>query len=436
MSNEIVGLVGIAVLLVLLQFRVSIALSLILVSFVGIWTVVGERPAWGIISAVPYEFVAQWTLTAVPMFLLMGYVCYHAGLTKGIFDVCRVWLSRLPGGLAVASIFASGAFSSVTGSSVACAAAMGRIAVPEMISRRYDPALATGTIAAAGTLGALIPPSILLMLFGIMAEVPINLLFIGGLAAGLMTLVSYILVVVIRAWINPALAPRTDESMALRDKLLLLWQAWPILLIIVVVHGGLGVGLFTATEAGAVGAMIAFLFAFAKGSLNREVFWKSIMDTISTTGSIFIITVGASLLARFLALSGTADLITGSIIGLGSDPWMLILGAIVLYLVLGTFLEPLGTMVLTLPILLPIFIAADINLLWFGVVLAKLLEIGMVTPPVGLNVFVIKSVVGNLASLTTIYRGIVWFLVADMVVVAIMVFWPDTITYLPSLITH
>ena len=184
MSDVEIGFVGIGILVTLIALRVPIGVSLIGVSFFGIWAIVGDRAAWGILGVVPYSFAATWQLSSVPMFLLMGFFCFHAGLTKGLFDAARVWLSGLPGGLAVAAVFGAAGFAAVTGSSVACAAAMGRIAVPEMMRYRYDVSLATGTVAAAGTIGALIPPSILMILYGIIAEVPISQLFLGGVGAG------------------------------------------------------------------------------------------------------------------------------------------------------------------------------------------------------------------------------------------------------------
>ncbi len=219
MSNEIIGLAGLGVLVLMLLARIPVGISLIAVSFGGIWTLIGPRPAWGILSAVPYDFAAKWTLSSVPMFLLMGFVCFHAGLTRGLFEACRSWMARLPGGLAIASVLGSAGFAAVTGSSVACAAAMGRIAVPEMLRARYDAAIATGSIAAAGTLGALIPPSILLILFGVFAEAPIGKLFIGGIGAGVVTALLYIAVIWIRATLDPSVAPRLDERPPLAERL-------------------------------------------------------------------------------------------------------------------------------------------------------------------------------------------------------------------------
>ena len=428
-----IGLAGIGILLVLILLRFPVGVSLVAVSFGGIWTLVGLKPAWGILTAVPYDFGAKWALTSVPMFLLMGFCCFHAGLTQGLFDAARKWLSGLPGGLAVATVFGAAGFSAVTGSSVACAAAMGRIAVPEMMRNKYDASLATGTVAAAGTIGALIPPSILLILYGIFVQVPISKLFLGGVSAGLLTALAYVIVIIIRVKLNPELAPRVLEKASLREKLLALADTWPVILLVFGVFGGLFAGIFTPTEAGAVGALLAFAIAGIKGSLSWAKSRQALLETVQTTAVIFVIAIGALLLTRFLALSGASQFLSQLVIGLGADMFLLLLGIAIMYLVLGMFLEPLGAMLLTIPVLLPIFQDTGLSLIWFGVVLTKFLEIGMITPPIGLNVFVIKGVVGNLATTTTIFKGVLFFLLADLVVVSILMFFPEIVLYLPSL---
>src|SRR6056297_1360580 len=285
MTDIQIGLSGLGALVALLALRIPVGVSLIGVSFVGIWVLVGERVALSILTSTPYAFTAHWTLSSVPMFLLMGYFCYHAGLTKNLFDAARVWLARLPGGLAVATVFGAAGFAAVTGSSVACAAAMGRIAVPEMMRNNYDASLATGTVAVAGTIGALIPPSILLILFGIFAQVPISHLFMGGIGAGLLTAVAYALVIMIRATLNPALAPRVEEASTLREKFAALGDTWPVLLLVIGVFGGLFAGLFTPTEAGAVGAFLSFVIAGAKRTLTGGAARSALVETVQTTAA-------------------------------------------------------------------------------------------------------------------------------------------------------
>jgi tripartite ATP-independent transporter DctM subunit len=431
MSEIQIGLTGLAVLLGLIALRVPIGVALIGVSFTGIWMIMGWRVAWGALGIIPYNFASSWTLSSVPMFLLLGFICYHAQLTQGMFRAARLWLSGLPGGLAIAAIFGSAGFAAVSGSSVACSAAMGRIAVPEMMRHRDDPELATGTVAVAGTIGALIPPSIIMILYGIIAQVPITGLFLGGISAGLLTAAGYIVVVLIRVKLNPALAPDVNEVIPRGEKIAALKDTWPVILIMIGIFGGLFSGVFTPTEAGAVGASLACITALIKGTLSWNNFRNAVLETVLTTSALLIIAVGASLLTRFLALSGTCDYISAAVLGLDTSTFMIILGIVVIYLLLGMFLEPIGAMLLTLPIVLPILGATDYSLLWFGVVLTKLLEIGMITPPIGMNVFVIKGVVRDLVSTTAIFRGIFWFLIMDLAVLIFLISFPGFILYLP-----
>ena len=433
MSDVGIGLAGIGLLFLLLAMRVPIGMALVSVSFGGIWYLLGWKVAWSSLGLIPYQFAANWVLSSVPVFLLMGFVCYHAQLTQGLFRAARVWMSGVPGGLAIAAVFGSAGFAAVTGSSIACSAAMGRIAVPEMMRHRYDAQLATGTVAAAGTIGALIPPSILMILYGVIAQVAVTKLFLGGLVAGLLTALGYILVILIRVKLNPALAPQVREDVPLSEKMDALRDTWPVLAIMLGVFGGLFGGLFTPTEAGAVGAFLSCVVAIAKGTFTWKMFRTAAQETLVTTSALLIIGIGASLLSRFLALSGAGDWISTVVIDIGANPYMLLLAVTIMYLILGMFLEPLGMMLLTMPIVLPIIDAAGFSLIWFGVLLTKFLEIGMITPPIGMNVFVIKGVVGNLVTTSQIFRGIMWFLVADLILVLVMVLFPGIIMYLPNI---
>ena len=434
MTNVEIGLTGVAILFALVAMRVPIAFSLIAVSFAGLWIVGGERAAWGTLSLVPYTFAATWTMSSIPMFLMMGYICFAAGLTAGLFRFARLWTSALPGGLAIASIFGAAGFAAVAGSSVACSAAMGRIAIPEMTRYGYDPRLATGALAVAGTLGALIPPSILMILYGMIAQVSIGQLFLGGAVVGLVTALGYAVLIVIRVSLDPSLAPRVEEEVTWRMRFAAFRDVAPIAALIAVIFGGLFGGFFTPTEAGALGATLSTLIALARRSLSWTAFVDAIREALMTTATLFIIGCGAALLIRFLALSGTGVFLTDAVTGFGADPVMIILGIALIYLVLGMFLEPIGAMLLTLPIVLPIVGDAGWSLIWFGVFLTKLLEIGMVTPPVGMNVFVIKGVVGDLIPLSGIFRGIMWFLVVDLIIGALLVLFPSIVTFLPALL--
>tara|TARA_R110000787_G_scaffold6137_7_gene21731 strand:- start:7436 stop:8743 length:1308 start_codon:yes stop_codon:yes gene_type:complete len=431
-ENEIVGLVSIFVVMGLLLMRVPIAFTLIFVSFVGISLILGPRQAWGILSVIPYDFAAKWTLSSIPMFLLMGYMAHHGGLTTGLFAAARLWLSRLPGGLAIAAVLGCSGFAAVSGSSVACAAAMGRIAVPQMLKYNYAPTLATGSVAAGGTLGALIPPSILLILFGIFTETSINLLFIASIGVGVFSAVSYVVMIVIRTWLNPELAPPVDDRPSWRERITALSEVWPVLVLFGIVLGGMFAGIFTATEAGAVGAFMTILISFFKRTLTFSALKDTLVETLSTTASLFFIAIGASLFIRFLTFAGTDDLIAEIILQLGTDRIVLILGLVGVYLVMGMFIDPLGTMLLTIPLVMPVLDKLDIPMVWFGVFLVKMLEIGMITPPIGLNVFVLKTVVPRDITLGIIFKGVMWFIIIDILVVLLMIFFPQLVLFLPG----
>lgn len=434
MTDVAIGLTGLGSLMVLIALRVPIGVSLIGVSFIGLWSLMGSRVAWGALGVIPYQFTANWVLSSIPMFLFLGFISYHTQLTKGMFNAARIWLSAIPGGLAIAAIFGSAGFAAVSGSSIACSAAMGRIAIPEMMKHKYHPELATGTVAVAGTIGALIPPSIILILYGVIAQVSIAKLFLGGISAGILTTVGYIIVVLVRVKLNPELAPERDEKTSLSERILALKDTWPIFLIMIGIFGGLFGGIFTPTEAGAVGAFLACIVALISGELTLERFLKAARETTMTTASLLIIAIGASLLTRFLALSGAGDYLSSGIMSVASNPALLMLGIVLVYLLMGMFLEPIGAMLLTLPIILPVVDNSGWSLLWFGIVLTKLLEIGMITPPIGMNVFVIKSVVGDLVKTSAIFRGVMWFIVMDLAIVALLSAFPSLVLFLPELL--
>ncbi|GGA17331.1 TRAP transporter large permease [Neptunicoccus cionae] len=434
MTDVAIGLTGLGSLMALIALRVPIGVSLIGVSFIGLWSLMGSRVAWGALGVIPYQFTANWVLSSIPMFLFLGFISYHTQLTKGMFNAARIWLSAIPGGLAIAAIFGSAGFAAVSGSSIACSAAMGRIAIPEMMKHKYHPELATGTVAVAGTIGALIPPSIILILYGVIAQVSIAKLFLGGISAGILTTVGYIIVVLVRVKLNPELAPERDEKTSLSERILALKDTWPIFLIMIGIFGGLFGGIFTPTEAGAVGAFLACIVALISGELTLERFLKAARETTMTTASLLIIAIGASLLTRFLALSGAGDYLSSGIMSVASNPALLMLGIVLVYLLMGMFLEPIGAMLLTLPIILPVVDNSGWSLLWFGIVLTKLLEIGMITPPIGMNVFVIKSVVGDLVKTSAIFRGVMWFIVMDLAIVALLSAFPALVLFLPELL--
>lgn len=428
------GLGGIVALLVLLAVRVPIAYSLILTSTIGIGLFRGFDVAAGLLRTEPYEFAANWSFTAIPMFLLMGSIAYRTGMTSSLFHVGRVWLGRLPGGLAVATNFACAGFAAASGSSVATAAAMGQIAIPEMNRMKYDKALTTGVVASAGTLGGMIPPSIGFIVYGIFAEVSITKLFISGIIPGVMTALVYAIMIVARCKLNPSLAPLDPNRYTWNEKFHTLTKILPFLLLVLSIMFGLYGGFVTPTEAGATGAAVACVITLMQRTMTWQILLDSIFDALGATSRIFFVAIGAILLTRFMAMTGTGAFLSQFVGNWVSDPLMLVIAAAVVYFILGMFLDPLGLMLLSLPILLPMFEAARLDLIWMGVLLIKFVEIGLLTPPVGLNVYVIKGVVGNDVPLETIFRGVGWFLVCEAITVILIIAFPQIATFLPSFV--
>ncbi|MEO4042167.1 TRAP transporter large permease [Hoeflea sp. CAU 1731] len=428
-----IGLISIVACMALMAIRVPIGVALISMSFIGIAWVINLNAAWGILSSIPYSFIATWELSAIPMFLLMGYVAAWSGMTKGLFTAMRLLFNWIPGNLAVASVGAAALFSAASGSSPATSAALARIAVPEMLKSKYDPALATGTIAAAGTLGSLIPPSIIMIIYGVFTNTEIGPLFVAGFLPGLLTAVCFSAMIIIRVKAKPALAPSSKLTLAPEERAAAYRDLWPLPTLIIGVLGGIMTGVFSPTEAGAVGALLAVLIAATRRSLSATVLWQSLRDAAISTAVIFFIAIGAAMFQRLMGISQIPAFFSGLILDFSDNKYIVILLISLIYLVLGCFLEPIGIMLLTLPIVLPLLIDLEIDLIWFGILSVKLLEIGLVTPPLGLNVYVVNTSLGGRVPLTTIFRGVTWFVVTDLFVLLMLVSFPQISLWLPGI---
>lgn len=433
MENITIGYLGVCAVLILLALRVPIAVALGSVSVVGIAAIRGPGPALGALGSMPFDFAASWSLSAVPMFLFMGAITFSTGLTSSLYEAARLWLNRLPGGLAVASNFGAAGFAAASGSSLATAAAMGRLAIPEMLKFGYDKSLATGTVAAAGTLGALIPPSIVFVIYGWFTQQPIGKLLIAGIIPGLLTALVYAVMIMTRCAMNPALAPRVTMDVAREEKWRALWRVWPLPLLILGIIGGIYGGVTTPTEAGAFGAFLALVISLVQGRLNWTRLKSGVIEAIQTTAMLFLIAIGATLFTRFLALAGVPSQLAVLVNDLGLSEVGLIMAMCVIYLILGMFLDPLGLMLLTLPVFLPVFRTLGIDLIWIGVLVVKLIEVSLLTPPVGLNAYVVKGVVGETVPLSTIFRGLLWFIGCEVIIVILLVAFPQISTWLPEL---
>lgn len=425
--------VSLVVLLVLLAARVPIAIALFTVSLGGLSLLRSPEIALRVLGGIPYEFAANWKLSAIPMFLLMGAVAYRSGLTASLFYAARLWLSGLPGGLALSANFASAIFAAASGSSVATAAAMGRLAIPEMLKYNYSPSLATGSVAAAGTLGAMIPPSVAFVLYGWFTEASIGKLLMAGVIPGILTAFAFAAFIVIYCTIKPEAAPPPDDKPTWGERFRALAGVWPMPLLILSVIGGIYSGLATPTEAGALGAFAAILIAIINGSFSWTVMREALIDTLHSGAVVFFIAIGAVLFTRFLTMCGLPSFMGSYISGTDVSPAFVILAMVIIYVILGMFLDPIGILLLTIPVLLPVWNAMGFDLIWMGVIVVKLLEIGLLTPPVGLNAFVIKSVVGKDIGISTIFRGLGWFIAIEAALVVLLVSFPQISLLLPTL---
>lgn len=431
-----VGIIALIVTLVLLAIRVPIAAALGVVASVGIFVIFAWRPgaefapqwAWqptfSLMANNPYAFITSSTLSTIPLFILMGHLAYEAGFTTDIYRAARLWLAKLPGGVAMASVMGCGGFSAITGSSVACAAAMGRIAIPEMLRFGYSKSLASGSVAIGGTLGSLIPPSVLFILYGIFAEQSIARLFIAAIIPGLISLFAYLLVIYIWVRLRPADAPVPQEEVTRKDRMKALRDCWAIITLFVVVVGGIYAGLFTPTEAAGIGAAATLVLGAVLGRLDLRRIYAALKESVFQSSMIFVIAIGGKLFVNFIALTGMAGDITQWIETSGVSVFTVMALIVLLYIFLGMFLDSIGIILLTLPLTIPIVESFGFSLIWFGVVVIKLLEIGLVTPPIGLNVFVIKSIVGDKISLEKIFGGVAWFFLAEVFVLAAILFIP------------
>lgn len=444
MDPLLLALLTFAAVLFLLALRVPIAYALGCCAFAGLllffsWQPGGEvdlarglRPALSLVGSTAFGFVHNYPLSMIPMFIALGHVAFHAGITTELYHALRVWLGRWPGGLAMASILGCGGFSAISGSSVACAAAMGKIAVPEMLRYGYDRRLATAAVASGGTLGSLIPPSLLFVIFAIFTEQSVKSLFLAGVLPGLLSLAGYLLTTYLWAKFRPAHAPAPTEHPSRKEQLALLPGVWPALLLLLLITGGIYLGFFTPTEAAAVSLAAAVIIGFARRRLNWRTLLTTLREAAEQSASIFMIALGAKLFVALASLTRIAPTLLESVQAKGTSVFVVMAVIVLMYLVLGMFLDSIGILVLTLPFVVPLVEGYGLNLIWFGVVVIKLLEIGLITPPVGLNAFVIKSVAPQQVSLTDIFFGIGWFLILDFVVLALLLAFPAISLLLPS----
>lgn len=431
MSPTTAGIVGIGLLFLLLFAGVPIGAALALIGFGGFTYLVSVQGGLNLVGKEIWGSCSMYSLSVIPLFVLMGQFAFYAGISQRLYDTAYKWLGHQRGGLALATIGACAGFSAVCGSSLATAATMGTVALPEMKRYKYDPKLATGCIAGGGTLGILIPPSICFMVYGIITEQSIGTLFIAGILPGILLLSLFLITVYIMCRLNPSLGPR-GPAVSWKGKLVALGGVWEMLALFLLVMGGLFIGFFTPTEAGAVGALGALLLALARRQISWQALTTSLGETMRVTCMIFFIIIGAIIFSRFLAVSRIPAELASLVAGLPVPRHAIVVLILFSFLLLGCILESTALILLTVPIFFPIIIALGFDPIWFGVILTLAVEMGLITPPVGLNVFVLRGVAQDV-SMYTIFRGIVPFLVALMVCIIILVAFPQISLFLPGI---
>ncbi len=430
MDPLIMGLIGLSAIFVLVVLGMRIAFATALVGFIGLMVMKNMTVAANVVGFLPHGIVAHYSLSVIPLFIIMGYYAFYAGLTNDIFHTARQWVGHLPGGLAVSTVLGCAGFAACTGASTASAAIMGRVAIPEMIKYGYHPRLAAGVVAASGTLASLIPPSVILVIYGIITEESIGALLIGGFIPGVISAAIYALMIYTRVKINPALGT-LQPSVSWKERFFALKGTWGVLLLIFLIIGGIYSGIFTPTEAGGAGAFGAFLMALTMRRLSLARLKESLLETGRTTIMIFSIIVGVLIFVRFLALTGLPSAFAELIIALPLPRVVIILLILSVYIFLGMFLDAIGMLMLTLPIVFPAVLALGYDPIWFGIIVVKMCEICLITPPVGLNCYVVRSVAPDIP-LEDIFRGILPFLAMDILTVALFIVFPQIITFLPS----
>jgi tripartite ATP-independent transporter DctM subunit len=426
------GIIGSVILVVLLFLGMPIAFVMMLVGFVGIWSLTSLGAALPKVAETVYGVAANYPYTIIPLFILMGSFAGGAGITRELYETFDKWFRKFPGGLGIATIAACAGFAAVSGSSVAAAAAMGNVALPEMRRFGYAPKLACGVVAAGGTLSFLIPPSLGFVVFGMLTEQSIGKLLISGILPGIVLSFAYITVVIVLVKMDPSLAPRTPGDVTFKEKLIALKGVWETLLVFFIVMGGIYLGFINPTEAGAIGASALFIIVLLKRRLTWKSLFVSLLEMARISVMVLFLVAGATVFSYFLALSTIPTVVSGWIAGLAVSRYLILAIIIAIYFMLGCFLDAVSMMVLTLPVIFPVIVALNFHPIWFGVVAVLMMEAGLITPPVGLNVYTIAGIAKDVP-MAEIFKGAAPFLLSIIVVAIILTIFPEIALYLPSL---
>jgi len=429
----LVSLIGFAVLLILAFMRMPLGVALGVVGVVGFSELASFRAALSNAARLVIDSGQNYGLSVLPMFILMGLLVERGGMARELYRAAYVFLGHRRGGLAMSTIVACGMFSAICGSSLATAATMSKVSMPEMRRYKYHDSLATASIAAGGTLGILIPPSVILVIYGLMTEQSVGKLFIAGVLPGLLGVLFYLLAVVFIVSRNPAMGPAGDRT-GWKDRLMALKDVWTTLGLFIFVIGGIYLGLFTPTEAAGMGAAGALLIAWRRGALKNGALLEVLRETGLTTAKLFLVLFGALIFSNFVNRAGLPDGLIGIVNSFDLSPIGVIFMILLIYLVLGCVFESLSMILLTVPIFAPLVASLGFDLIWFGILVVVVTEISLITPPIGLNVFVLKGVLKDV-SVKTIFRGVTPFWVADIGRLFVLTMVPGIALILPSMMS-
>ncbi len=431
----LVGTLGTVSVFVLLLIGMPIAFALMLVGFTGISYLASLNAALPVVARTTYEVASYYPYTVIPLFIVMGGFAGSSGLTREMYSAFEKWLRKLPGGLAIATIGACAGFSAVSGSSVATAATMGTVALPEMKRYGYHPELATGSVAAGGTLGFLIPPSIGFVVYGMLTEQSIGKLLVAGMLPGVLLAFAYGVTIYIWVKINPKMAPAQLEPVTWHERVVAIRGVWQPMVLFAIVMGGIYLGFFTPTEAGAVGATALFLVALMKRTLTWQNLIAALFESIRISVMVLFLVAGANVFSYFLALSTIPMEVAGWVAGLDVSPYLIHVVILLIYLFLGCFLDSISMMVLTMPVIFPVILALHFDPIWFGVIAVLMMEAGLITPPMGLNIFTVAGVSPDV-KIHTIFKGVLPFIFSIFAVVALITFFPQLALFLPKMMLN
>lgn len=429
-STVVLTIIAFAIMLLLMGMGVHIAIAMGIVGFVGFWYFGSLSASLAALANIPYQVTSNFLLVAIPLFILMGTLAMHAGITTDLYDMVSKWVGHLKGGLGIATIIACAGFGTVSGSSLAGAATMGSICLPEMRRLGYDPKYSAGCVAAGGTLAIMIPPSTTFIIYGWLTGASVGKLFIAGIVPGILSAVMFIIALRILPLFAPNVYPLVPPA-TWRARVRSLPSVIPILLIVLLIIGGIYGGIFTPTEAAAAGFGGVFIIGMVRRKFSFAKFQDSILQAGTTTAMVFTILVGASILNYALALNKFPELLANIVMSAGANQTMVILGIVVLYLVLGCFLDTLAMLVLTIPVIFPLLFNMGFDPIWLGIILCKLTEIALITPPVGMNVYVVAGVAKDIP-LDKVFLGIVPFLIAECVTITLLILFPQISLFLPG----